>query len=127
MVEMERAGPDNTPLGFSARHWQAICEETVAGLRGWHEKNPDRAGPSLIAMRQQMTTRIPVPVFEGVVAALVADKQVINLGSSFCLPGFEATMSMPQRATAVGTLPCCGSGRDRRRTPRFHRSCCGPS
>lgn len=31
-------------------------------------------------------------------AALVADKQVINLGSSFCLPGFEATMSAKDTA-----------------------------
>ncbi len=93
IVEMFVGGTEAAPIAFSPDHWRALNEETLANLKAWHEKNPDKAGLNTHGLRSACTTRIPVPVFQSVLDRLVEDKKIINLGAGYCLPGFEPTMS----------------------------------
>ena len=89
LAGLRAAGPENDRTGFSPDHWDGLQDAVEIGLRHWHEANPDKSGPAADALRRLTPVRLSVAVFEDVLAALVAAKRLLHLGSGYCLPGFE--------------------------------------
>ncbi len=92
-ADMVTVGPPEKMTGLSQSIFDGLGEQCLDALKGWHEKNPDKAGPAADIIRRLMPVRITLDVFEGVLGTLVAEKTLVHLGSGYCLPGFEPTLS----------------------------------
>ena len=73
-------------------------EETVENLTSWHLSNPEKASLNIHGLRASSSARIMLPVYKDMLDRLTAEKKIINLGSGYCLPGFEPTLSKKDTA-----------------------------
>ncbi len=104
---------EGTGTGFSLTHWQARRGEIVAALKAWHERAPEKPGPSADALRREVGYRIPQGVFAGLLDSLVDDGQIKNRGASYFLPGFEASLSDKDAALWKRVQPLLEDGHTR--------------
>lgn len=109
-TDMVPVGPPEKMTGLSPAHFDGLCHQCLAGLTDWHAKNPDKAGPAADAIRRLMPVRVSLDVFEGVLQSLVADKKLVNLGSGYCLPGFEPTLNPMDAALWKKVEPVLADG-----------------
>jgi len=109
-VEIVKVGAGAKATGLSPKHFEAIGTTTIKVMQEWHGENPDKPGPGVDALRRLLPTRVPLPVFEGVMENLVADKKIIHLGASYCLPGFEPKLAGKDDAMWKRVMPILENG-----------------
>jgi selenocysteine-specific elongation factor len=109
-VDMVKVGADKKATGLSLEHFNSLGSATIEVMQDWHGKNPDKPGPGVDALRRMLPTRVPLPVFEGVLENLVSDKKIIHLGAGYCLPGFEPKLAGKDDAMWKRVMPILESG-----------------
>ena len=109
-IDMVTIGVPEKKMGLSPVHFGYLGEQCLTALTGWHEKNPDKAGPAADIIRRLIPARISLDVFDGVLQSLVADQKLIHLGSGFCLPGFEPTLNPKDAALWEKVKPILEDG-----------------
>lgn len=109
-LEMIKAGAGKFLTGLSVGHFNVIGSAAVEAMHDWHDNNPDKAGPGLDELRSLLPTRVPLHVFEDVLANLLIDNKVLQLGASYCLPGFEPKFGGKDEAMWKRVMPILESG-----------------
>lgn len=83
---------------FGRDRWQALVEEVIGALKGFHERSPELPGLQLERLRVALATRLPATLFAAVAADLVQAKKIVLDGSWYRLPSHTVTLTPQDRA-----------------------------
>ena len=88
-VPMRRTGD----IALSEAHWEKLQLDTLAALARGHERAPGRGGLEDATLRRAVSLRLPVEVFDAVVAALVDAGKVVREAAFLRLPLHRAVLA----------------------------------
>ena len=74
------AGDGAGRLALSPAAWDSRRVEFLTALDSFHKSNPDRLGPALAQLRRSLGRYVPEALFDGLVAALIADGTINSDG-----------------------------------------------
>jgi len=70
-----------------------IEADIAAALAAYHVAKPEEAGAPPVALRQAMTSRPPVPLFDAVVERMAVDRRLTKAGGRLAAPGHAITFT----------------------------------
>jgi len=96
-LAIAEVGSGAEAIGLAPAHWQALGAMLRDSLERWHERQPERVGPSAPELRRALPRTVPAPVFEAALAALIGAGEISRRGSFLLLPSHRAQPT-PQEA-----------------------------
>jgi selenocysteine-specific elongation factor len=88
-----RVGDGAQAVGFSPAQWQALGARALQAAQAEHERAPDMVGVERDRLRRLTLAALERPVFDRLVANLLADGRLQALGSWLHLPAHRAELS----------------------------------
>lgn len=102
------SGPETVAL--AAAHWQQLGAMLRQALARWHERQPERVGPSALELRRALPRTVPAVVFEAALAALLESGEISQRGSFLLLPSHRAQPTEKEAALWRRIEPILESG-----------------
>jgi selenocysteine-specific elongation factor len=90
---------------LAATHRAAAREAVLAALRVFHEQRPEELGPDAGRLRRLAAPRLPEPLWRALLAAWVADGDVVVRGSFVHLPEHGLRLSASDQRVAQKIAP----------------------
>jgi selenocysteine-specific elongation factor len=85
--------------------WQGFGQRLAAGLAEYHSRAPEELGPDAARARRLWLPRLPLPLFDALLAELVEQGVVRRTGAWLHLPGHDLSLSAAEQAVAERVLP----------------------
>ncbi|MGI9385278.1 MAG: selenocysteine-specific translation elongation factor, partial [Methyloligellaceae bacterium] len=92
-VPMARIGPDERPFGLTEARLTSLREMMVQALADWHQEFPAAPGAASEALRRALPERLSRPVFDALVADLLASGEIMESGGALRQPAFRPHMA----------------------------------
>ena len=92
-VPMARIGTADRPIGLTVARLASLREMTLRALADWHEARPDAPGAASEALRRGLPERLSRPVFDALVADLLAGGRIVESGGMLRQPEFRPQMA----------------------------------
>ncbi|MEX8192495.1 selenocysteine-specific translation elongation factor [Comamonas guangdongensis] len=102
-------------LVLDEQRWQALQDQTLQTLARFHEKSPDEPGVNAARLRRMALPGLQQAahdaLYQGLVEALLAQKQLASTGAWLHLPEHRVQLSAAEQALAEKLLPAIAAGR----------------
>jgi len=85
--------------------WQGFGQRLAAGLAEYHSRAPEELGPDAARARRLWLPRLPLPLFDALLAELVEQGVVRRTGAWLHLPGHDLSLSAAEQAVAERVVP----------------------
>ncbi len=103
------ATPDGTLVhaghALGAAQVQACDAAALQALAQFHERSPDELGPDAARLRRLALPRLPLPLWQGLLAQLAAQGRVVQRGAVVHLPDHGAQLSAVETRIAEKVAP----------------------
>ncbi|MDQ3196198.1 MAG: hypothetical protein M3Q32_07475, partial [Pseudomonadota bacterium] len=105
-VAMTRVTTGLRTLAFTRERWDALREHAESTLGAWLENASDSRGMTAEALRGALSERLPRPVFDALIAELLAEKHLVRDGPLLLSPGHTVSCRRPMRSLPSNCSPC---------------------
>lgn len=92
-VAMVRVAIGLRTLAFAHARWAALREHVQAALGACLKNTRDSRGMTAESLRSALSERLPRPVFDALIAELLAEKRLLRDGPLLLLPGHTVSLS----------------------------------
>ena len=93
-----------------AAHWQALREQVLASLRGWHERRPDEPGVDSGRLQRSTLPALAPGLWTALLQDLLDEGSVQRLGAWWRLPGHDHAPPERERLLLERLLPRLQAG-----------------
>ena len=90
--------------------WQRLGEQTFAALDRFHATQPDELGPDAARLRRLAAPRLPDDLWHAVLAAALAEGQIVRRGVWLHRPAHGVRLSAAEERVAQKVLPLLEGG-----------------
>jgi selenocysteine-specific elongation factor len=97
LTPMRRIGDGDHPIGFAARHWDAIRQDVVDTLETWHRSHPDTAGATAPNLASTLGRRLRPELLSAALPELARDGAIAFDGQRARLPDHAPAMNPADR------------------------------
>ena len=94
---------DGLALGADQAH--TLAAAALAALQRFHDQQPDELGPDSARLRRLSAPRLPAPLWQGVLARLATEGQLVLHGAVVHLPSHGAQLSATEARIAQKVAP----------------------
>lgn len=93
-----------------ALHWQALREQVITSLRGWHERRPDEPGVDSGRLQRSTLPALASSLWNALLQDLLADGTLQRVGAWWRLPGHDHAPPEYERLLLERVLPQLHAG-----------------
>ncbi|MCU1067105.1 selenocysteine-specific translation elongation factor [Stenotrophomonas maltophilia] len=93
-----------------ALHWQALREQVITSLRGWHERRPDEPGVDSGRLQRSTLPALESSLWHALLQDLLADGTLQRVGAWWRLPGHDHAPPERERLLLERVLPQLHAG-----------------
>ncbi|PJL61095.1 selenocysteine-specific translation elongation factor [Stenotrophomonas maltophilia] len=93
-----------------ALHWQALREQVITSLRGWHERRPDEPGVDSGRLQRSTLPALASSLWNALLQDLLADGTLQRVGAWWRLPGHDHAPPEHERLLLERVLPQLHAG-----------------
>lgn len=93
-----------------ALHWQALREQVITSLRGWHERRPDEPGVDSGRLQRSTLPALASSLWHALLQDLLADGTLQRVGAWWRLPGHDHAPPERERLLLERVLPQLHAG-----------------
>lgn len=93
-----------------ALHWQALREQVITSLRGWHERRPDEPGVDSGRLQRSTLPALASSLWNALLQDLLADGTLQRVGAWCRLPGHDHAPPEYERLLLERVLPQLHAG-----------------
>ncbi|HEL3181135.1 TPA: selenocysteine-specific translation elongation factor [Stenotrophomonas maltophilia] len=93
-----------------ARHWQALGEQVITSLRGWHERRPDEPGVDSGRLQRSTLPALAASLWNALLQDLLDRGSVQRVGAWWRLPGHDHAPPERERQLLERVLPQLHTG-----------------
>lgn len=93
-----------------ASHWQALREQVIASLRGWHERRPDEPGVDSGRLQRSTLPSLAAGLWNALLQELLADGTMQRVRAWWRLPGHDHAPPERERLLLERVLPQLHAG-----------------
>lgn len=93
-----------------ASHWQALREQVITSLRGWHERRPDEPGVDSGRLQRSTLPSLAASLWNALLQDLLTDGTLLRAGAWWRLPGHDHAPPERERLLLERVLPQLHAG-----------------